>query len=86
MEIGRHSCDLGEMYWHQPVESYRALAVVGAVPLQPMIQAWVEAQTGSLAAPNAEVEVVVVPVADDSTPPIRRDLLAEIVGWSYSDL
>ena len=51
-----------------------------------MIQAWVEAQTGSLAAPTAEVEVVVVPVADDSTPPIQRDLLAEVVGWSYSDL
>ena len=74
------------MYWRRPVESYLALAVVVAVPLQPMIQAWVEAQTGSLAAPNAEVEVVVVPVADDSTPPIRRDLLAEVVGWSYSDL
>jgi len=51
-----------------------------------MIQAWVEAQTGSLAAPTAEVEVVVVLVADDSTPPIRRDLLVEVVGWSYSDL
>ncbi len=47
---------------------------------------WVEAQTGSLAAPIAEVEVAVVPVADDSTPPIQRDLLAEVVGWSYSDL
>ena len=74
------------MYWHRPVKIYLALAVVVAVPLQPMIQAWVEAQTGSLAAPTAEVEVVVVPVADDSTPPIQRDLLAEVVGWSYSDL
>ena len=64
------------MYLPQLGESYPGVL---AMPLQPMILAWVEERTGSLAALMAAEEVVAASEADDSTVQIQLAVLVVVV-------
>lgn len=78
---GHHSRHQVEMYLLQLGENY---PVVTAMPLQPTILAWVEEQTGSLAALMVAVEVVALSEADDSIPPSQPAVLVVVVCCPYS--
>ena len=71
------------MYLPQLGESYPGVL---AMPLQPMILAWVEERTGSLAALMAAEEVVDAPAADDSTPLSQLVVPTVVVCCPYSSV